>query len=332
MSTNYETFCNTTTDLLFELPSVDQYDRKRLVQGWVATDTSKLFVVYDSGYVSAFYRDGEDLGAPQGSSELTNEDGEWYYDADADALYFYCSHGPATHSCTCAGRDWVELKAEAVARAADFIRSYLAKPLYKRVGTGQQSESLREWDDVLIRCNAMLACSYLMRPYAFDEARKLEGLVYAAEFGTDRNEYGLLDRIKTGDIALWHEITPQKGAGIVREVALDSSTTGGIIDTKGNALTDWDIFKVVIVNGGTFAAGSTSTVTFSVFVRDATGLKLQQVVNTQLVDGGYQAFAHGIYGRFAAGVYVAVDEWEIEVSGEAIEAGTQTRNLPLRRF
>ena len=332
MSTRYETFCNTTTDLMFEVPSVDQYDRKRVLQGWEDEGVlTKVYVVFDSGYVSAFYTNGEDLGDPEANLIDLTADGDWYFDGDSDAVYMYSSQDPANHHCTCAGRKWVDLKAEAVARAADFVRSYLAKPLYKRVGKGLQSESLRDWDDVLIRANALLACSYLMRPYDFDQARRLEGLVYSAEYGAGKFEAGLLDRIKSGDIALWHEVTPQKGAGIVREVSLDATTTGGLVDTKGDPSTDWDIFKVVIETGGTFSAGATSTVTFSTYVRDAEGLKLQKVVDTKLMNGGYQGLAHNIYGRFSLGTYVADDEWEIEVSGDASEAGTQTRTLPLRR-
>ena len=55
-----------------------------------------------------------------------------------------------------------------------------------------------------------------------------------------------MDRIRNGEIALHNEVSLRKGAGIVREVSLNASTTGQIVDTRGYASTEWDVLKVVI--------------------------------------------------------------------------------------
>jgi hypothetical protein len=88
----------------------------------------------------------------------------------------------------------------------------------------------------------------------------------------------------------------------------------------------------VIETGGTITQGSTSTVTYSAYVAGSDGLKTSQVVDSEVINCQYQGIGQGMYARFTSGVYVAADEWEVEVRGGKPEAGTGRRTISLRRI
>ena len=62
-------------------------------------------------------------------------------------------------------------------------------------------------------------------------------------------------------------------------MSVNANTTGGILDTRMRYLpsTDFDDVRVKITAGGTFAAGTASTVTYSVFVKNDDGLAMQRL-------------------------------------------------------
>jgi len=326
MTTFEVAFANTTTDLTYVCPDIEQFDQKKLIQGWVV-DSGSRYKSANCGYISMLYRDGQELGAAQANAAAVDADKKWYFDSEADMVYLFNSAGdPDTNNVIEGGQDWVTVKTEHVNRAADFIRSYINKPIFPREGTGYQSPTGRMYEDIIIRSNAILACSSLIRPYDPERADNIEKRAYDVENGT-----GYLDRIKSGEISLWNEVTERKGIGIVREVSLDSSTTGNIVDTKGTPTIAWDVVKVAIVTGGTFAQGTESTVTYSTWVQDSTGLKNSAYVEADIIDGSFQTLAWGVSIRFSAGNYVADDEWEIEIAGDEIESGSSIKTIDLRR-
>ena len=128
---------------------------------------------------------------------------------------------------------------------------------------------------------------------------------------------GLLDRIKRGEFVLPSDTSPDKNAGIVRQISLDASTTGGIIDVQNvtHPQVRFDDIRVVITTGGTFAAGTSSPVKYDVYVSDDTGIRRTKTVENEVVTGVFQPAAYGIHIRFSEGVYVADDEWGIIVMG-----------------
>lgn len=333
MSTYLESYCNTTTDLQAVEPNLDGYNQKRRITGHhsiVASGSpADVYTYYGTGFISMLYRDGAEMGAAQATAVAVdgNVDGEWYYDAEGDFLKFASVADPDTSHEMAAGQDWVTVKTEAVGRASEMVRSLAGRPIMKRLGTGQQSETLREWEDIVVRSAATIAVADLIRPYDFDRAAQLASLAYNPE-GT-----GWLDMIRKGTIALWNEVTPEKQQGLVTEISQNASSTGTIADVQGTASVRWDAVKVKIITGGTFAPGTASTVTYSVWVGDTTGLKNTQVVTAAVIDGSYQSLAHGLSIRFAPGVYTAADEWEVLCAGTEAEAGTGgVQSIQLRRF
>jgi len=309
MSTYESAFCNATTDLEFVIPDIQQFDRKILITGWLPHQ-SNVYKAGSTGTVDTMFRDQFELASAQSSlSNLisSGSDGDWFYDSSTDISYLLSSNNPLTHHTIEGGRDYATLKSQAINRAAEFIRSYIDKPIYKRTGTGVQSVTARDYEDVIVRSNAILACTFLLMPYDPERAREIEKMAYDKE-----EAMGYLDQIKRGEIRLWHEVDKRRGEGVVTEVSVNSSTTGSIIDVRGKASAT-DLIKVIITTGGTFAAGTASPVKYSTYIGDDTGLKMKLTETTRIISGQYQNAAHGVEIKFSAGVYVADDEWQIEV-------------------
>ncbi len=140
---------------------------------------------------------------------------------------------------------------------------------------------------------------------------------------------GLVDVIRKGVISVDQEEDGRDK--IVKEVAIDSSTTGAIVDTYGYPQTSFDRIKVIIETGGTFAAGSTSTVTYKTFIGNDSGLKVNASQATEVLDGSFQPVGTGVTVRFSTGVYTANDEWEGEVSGLDHTSGGGIETIQLKR-
>jgi hypothetical protein len=224
-------------------------------------------------------------------------------------------------------RDWETVKTEAVNRASERVRSLLPnKQILPRVGVGTQSETLRDYEDNIIRATASLACSQLVYSVNAELATALE-----LRIDDPDTDNGLLNRIKSSEIALWHEVTENVQEGILTVVSLNASTTGSIIDTKGKATTSFDIIKIIITAGGTFETGVASAVTYSIYIGDQTGLQTVVTMANTVIDGNYQYAAHGVYIRFSAGVYATNDTWNLELRGDPVEAGTTLYTITNRR-
>ena len=124
----YEAFCNTNTDLTMILPDIDNFDRKRLIQNFVV-HSGTVYVSHDSGYVSQLYIDGLE-GTSVGSIAAIDANNKYFYDSSADALYLKSSTDPNDLVIE-ASEDWETIKSTIVKEKADFIRSYLNRPIYK---------------------------------------------------------------------------------------------------------------------------------------------------------------------------------------------------------
>ena len=161
-------------------------------------------------------------------------------------------------------------------------------------------------------------------PYDAEEGQRIQALAYDTE-----NETGLLDLIRRGVISLDQDETSRDK--ILKEVSVNGSSTGSIVDLLGTPSTNYDKIKVIITSGGTFAPGSASAVTYSTFVGNDTGLKIDASEENRVIDGSFQPIGAGVSGRFSLGVYTTDDEWEVEVHGLDHTAGSGIDTMPLKR-
>tara|TARA_B100000424_G_scaffold152942_2_gene116831 strand:- start:17120 stop:18103 length:984 start_codon:yes stop_codon:yes gene_type:complete len=326
MTTFREIYANATTDLEYFLPDVQAFDRKILLTGWLFHE-SNVYKAGSTGTIDQLFRDNFELTKVNSLSTLisNNADGEYFYDSSADITYIRSDNNPLTHHTIEGGRDYATLKNTALNRAAEFIRSYINRPILKRLGVGIQSESLQSYDDIIIKANAVLACSELVRPYDQDRADYLQSLAYNPEGN------GFLDLIKSGEIALWHDKTLRDTQGKLLPVSVGSNTTGSIIDIRGQASAD-DTISVKIANGGTLTHGTANTsVTYNVFTGNDDGLQTQQVVTNEPISGAYQQCAHGLQIKWSYGVHTTGDTYYIECSNMIPEAGSPIKSYTIER-
>lgn len=326
MTTLAEAYCNITTDLL-RISDLEAYDRKKKVTNW-ETHSGNVYRAGSVGYVSMLYRNDEELGAAQANLAAVDAADEWYFDSALDRVYYYDSTTDPNKYNMEAGEDWATLKQRVVDEKAEFIRSYYQRPIYSLKGVNTQSASGRDWDNILIHCNAVLAVADLIRDKNPAKADALELSILSEEPIGGTGHPGLLVMLKRGDIALQHEGgTPVK----IEEKSVDAATTGAMLDVIGSPTVNFDAIKVWISTAGTFAAGTTSTVEYSSKVRDSTGLQMSLVKDGEIIHGGYQEIGRGLQTRFAEGVYTADDEWRVTLSGLR-EENPAVKSISMVRF
>jgi hypothetical protein len=316
--TRFEAFCNITTDLQ-AICDVDSYDRKRVLpNNWVASGTSNLYYLHNAGYCSAIFMDGAEQTYV---SDTPNAMNEWTYQAASDRLDMYIGGSSVADMNS---RNWEEsqdfatLKTAVVNESADLIRSYINRPIYRRKNADLQGASSRDYDFILVRINALLAAADLVRRFDEDKADE----IYEKALSPDGE--GLLDKLKRGEFALWHETTNRSEDGIVQVVSINGSTTGYPRDIKmhGPPSVDYDEVRLVISTGGTFAPGTSSPVKFDVYVKNDNGLRMEKVVDAETMNGSYQSMAYGAMVAWQPGVYVADDEFSVIFQSSDVAIGS----------
>ena len=328
MSTYYESYCNITTDLLFIEPNLGEYDGKKLLaSNFTTTDTSNLYQLNNTGFVSQLYKDGVEMTSV---TDTPNADNEYNYSSSTDSFQFFLASSSVSvlnSSVFEASQDWSDLKTLAVKRASDFVRSYLPFPIHSNKGVGSGDATERDYPEIIVRSTAIMAVESLIRPYNLERAEEIKSQAMN-EQGT-----GYLDMLRKGEISLYSSESEQKYKGIVKPVSVNGSTTGGIVDVKGRSSTEWDAIKILISAGGTISAGSANTsVKYSTFTRNEQGLKLNQDTNAEIIDCGWQSAGHNMWIRFSPGVYTTNDEWELEVSGMLDQTFTKIKTVRTTRY
>ena len=319
MSSIYSAFCNNTTDLQSVVSDIDKYDRKRvLMPNFTTTDTTNLYQLNNTGFIGQLYKDGVEMTAV---TDTPNADNEYNYSSSTDSFQFFLASSSvsALNSAVFeAGQDWDTLKSTVCKEQADLMRSYLDRPIYKRANTTYQGASERNYDFIIVRINAILACADLVRSSDPEKAEAIE------EMAMNPDGTGLLDKLKRREYVMSNETSFASEKGVIQEISLNGSTTGYVEDIKlhGPPRVDYDEVRVVISTGGTFALGTTSPVKYDVYIKNSEGLRMHKVVDAEQVNGDYQPLAYGARIRFQAGVYVANDEWAIIFQSDELPIGT----------
>ena len=166
MSTYHESYCDTTTDLLFVEPYLGEYDHKRvLASNFITTDTTNLYQLLNTGHIEQLYKDGVEMSAV---TDSPNADNEYNYSSSTDSFQFFLASSSVSalnSSVFEASRDWETLKTEAVKRASDFISNYLPFPIYPNKGVGTADAVGNDYPEMIVRSTAVMAVESLVRPY-----------------------------------------------------------------------------------------------------------------------------------------------------------------------
>ena len=291
------TYC-THKELKRVFPQLDSFDNKKAVYGWKEVTTNK-YAAHNSGIVSQLFADGEDLGPAQSAHTDLNVEGEWFYNSAEDVLYYYSASSPLDKLME-AGEEFTAMVTQFRSDASRYLDSMLDPNMPKEALKDKEGN----FDYIIIRSTALIAANFMIKSH--DPNSELASALMEE---ASQN----IENINQGKAALSWQVTRDSSQGIIRDVTY---TSGKIrpVDTRGEWSGTYDLIKVQIID-----AGALGTATYSVYTKDSTSLKNNQVVTAQKITGDYQPMAGGLEIRFAgatdATVAAANDEWEIEVFG-----------------
>tara|TARA_E500000305_G_scaffold110532_1_gene118816 strand:+ start:798 stop:1745 length:948 start_codon:yes stop_codon:yes gene_type:complete len=294
----------TDRDLKDVFPSLDEFDTKTPIYGWVV-HSSSLYRADNSGLITQLFANGQDLGSAQANSGEVNSNGEWFYEPTLDAVYYYNSATNPNDMLMESGDDWVTLKTRYISNAEKYLDSRLDGKLPRK----QFKDKDGNYDYILVRTTALIACSFLIR--ASDPTSEISN----ALFGEAELNIASLNQ---GSTKLSWQTTGDASIGVIREGTVNGNLR--IVDTRGHYSGIYDRIGVKITT-----AGKIGTAVYSVWESDTTNLGAEKMNNSETatysetISGDYQILTRGLEIRFAgdtADQATLNDYWEIEVSGK----------------
>jgi len=286
-------------------PQLDSFDNKKQIYGWTEVSSNK-YAAHNSGIVSQLFADGEDLGPAQSAHTDLNVEGEWFYNSAEDVCYYYSANTPLDKLME-GGEEFTAMVTQYRTDASRYLDSMLDPNMPKEALKDKEGN----FDYIIIRTTSLLAANFMIKSHD-PNSELANALMEEANLN--------IENINQGRAALSWQVSRDSSQGIVRDVTY---TSGKIrpVDTRGEWSGTYDLIKVKIGTGGVLG-----TATYSVWVKDGDGLKNQQIITNEVINGDYQSLAGGLEIRFAGSTdstqAAANDEWEIEVFGrhEVVDA------------
>lgn len=294
----------TNRDLKDIYPSLDEFDTKTPLYGWVV-HSSNLYRADNSGLVTQLFANGQDLGSAQANSGEVNSNGEWFYESSLDATYYYNSATNPNDMLMESGDDWATLKTRYISNAEKYLDSRLDGRLPRK----QFKDKDGNYDYILVRTTALLACSFLIR--ASQPTSEIADSLF------EEAEKNILS-LNEGSTKLSWQVTGDSSQGVIREISVSGSLR--LVDTRGQYHDIYDRIGVKITT-----AGALGTAKYSVWLKDGDNLGAERMNNGESADyidtinGQYQTLASGVTIRFAgdtADTATINDKWELEFFGK----------------
>ena len=242
-----------------------------------------------------------DASVDIGDEASADPDGlSFVYDTDLDLCLLTTSTGDPNDYLIEAGEDFTTLVTQYRTDASRYLDSMLDPNMPKEALKDKEGN----FDYIIIRTTALIAANFMIKSH--DPNSELANALMEE---ANNN----IENINQGRAALSWQVSRDSSQGIVRDVTY---TSGKIrpVDTRGEWSGTYDLIKVKIGTGGVLG-----TATYSVWVKDGDGLKNQQVITNEVINGDYQSLAGGLEIRFGGSTdstqAAANDEWEIEVFG-----------------
>ena len=294
----------TNRDLKDVFPSIDEFDTKTSIYGWVV-HSSSLYRADNCGLITQLFANGQDLGSAQANSGVVNSNGEWFYESSLDAVYYYNSATNPNDMLMESGDDWTTLKTRYISNAEKYLDSRLDGKLPRK----QFKDKDGNYDYILVRTTALIACSFLIRASS-PTSEVAEALFNEAEIN--------ISSLNEGSTKLSWQTSGDASMGIIREGTVNGNLR--IVDTRGAYHGIYDKIGVKITT-----AGAMGTAKYSVWESDSTNLGSEKMNNgdtasyIETISGDYQLLSRGLDLRFAgdtADTATINDYWEIEVHGK----------------
>ena len=294
----------TTRDLKDIFPSIDEFDTKTPLYSFTASSGDR-YVANNVGLVTQLFANGENLGAGQSGVSDVNSNGKWYYDDSNDAVYYYNSATNPNDMLIESGDDWDTLRTRYISNAEKYLDSRLDGRLPRK----QFKDKDGNYDYMIVRTTALLACAFLVR--ASDPVSEIANALFEE---ADMN----IKSLNEGSTKLSWQVTGDSSQGVIREVSVSGSLR--IVDTRGQYHDIYDRVGVKITT-----AGALGTAKYSVWEKDGDRIGAERMNSgetasyVQVINGQYQPLTGGVDIRFAgdtADTATLNDKWEIEFFGK----------------
>jgi len=310
----------TNRDLKDVFPEVDSFDTKTPIYGWVV-DSGSRYRADNSGLVTLLFANGKDLGAAEANAAAVDTSGvsdEWYYDSDADAVYYNNTSTNPNDMLMESGEDFATLKTRYLSNASKYLDAMLDGALPREQFKGKDGN----YDYIIIRTTALIAAVFLIR--SSDPTNEVAMTMWEEAMGN-------IDSLNGGKTKLSWQTTGDSSKGVVREMSVSGSLR--IVDTRGRYSGIYDRVKVSIGTGGAIG-----TATYNVYIANSDNLKTEQIITNETINGQYQSVGNGLEIRFQgdsdSSTATADDEWEIEVVGrmEEVDSSSSIRSTRASRL
>ena len=294
----------TTRDLKDVFPAIDEFDTKTALYGFV-THSSNLYRADNIGLVTQLFANGKNLGAGQSSVSDTDANDKWHYDDSNDVVYYYNSSTNPNDMLMESGDDWDTLRTRYISNAEKYLDSRLDGRLPRK----QFKDKDGNYDYIIVRTTALLACSFLIK--ASNPSSEIASSLFEE---ADKNIMSLNE----GSTKLSWQVSGDASKGVIRQVSVSGAIN--LVDTRGHY---YDIYDRVGVKITT--AGAMGTAKYSVWHKDADNLGAERMNNgdtadyVETINGQYQPLTDNIYIRFAgdtADTATLNDKWEVEFFGK----------------
>ena len=292
----------TNRDLKDVFPDIDSFDTKTTLYGWVV-DSGSRYKAENCGLITQLFANGENLGNAESSSANVSANGEWYY--TDDVCYYYNSTANPNDILMESGEDWGDIRTRYLLNSSKYLDSMLDGKLPREQFKDQDGN----YDYIIVRTTALLACSFLIRA-----AQPTSEIADALFLEANTNIASLND----GSTKLSWQTTGDASMGVIREGSVSGSLR--VIDTRGAYAGIYDKIGVKITT-----AGVIGTAVYSYWAGDSDRVGSERMNQSEAasysdtINGNYQPVGNGLYIRFAGDTGDSAtinDYWEIEVVGK----------------
>jgi hypothetical protein len=231
---------------------------------------------------------------------------QWLYSDGNDSVLLYEDNvvNPNDYLLE-SGDDWSSL----VTRYISNAEKYLDSRLDGRLPRKQFKDKDGNYDYIIIRTTALIACSFLIRSH--------QPTSEIADALFEEAEKNILS-LNEGTTKLSWQVSGDSSKGVIREVSVSGNIK--LVDTRGHYYDIYDRIGVKITTGGALG-----TAVYSVWRKDADNLGAERMNNgessdySDVINGQYQPLSGDVYIRFAgdtADTATLNDKWELEFFGK----------------
>jgi hypothetical protein len=293
----------TNRDLKDIFPSIDEFDTKTSIYGWV-THSSNLYRADNCGLITQLFANGKDLGDAESDSGAVNSNDEWVYGSARDDVYYYNDATNPNDMLMESGDDWGIVRTRYISNSTKYLDSRLDANLPREQFKDQDGN----YDYIIVRTTALLACSFLIRA-SNPTSEIADALFNEAELN--------IASLNEGRTKLSWQTTGDASMGIIREGSVSGNMR--IVDTRGAYSGIYDKIGVKITT-----AGAMGTAKYSYWAKDSDNIGTERMNNgatadyVEIINGTYQPVSGGLSIRFAGDTGDTAtlnDKWEIEVHG-----------------